>query len=494
MLYGAVDAISNFLDDAEVQENDENADVYDMIPSIESEVCQAHRYYYCKTCNQSVKGSTKSFNEHFFGNKHLKNLRVYESSISGESRNNRGEARNYEPQPPFNGSTDSLASTKSATSSIPKVIKKERLNSLPVEISQLKQNRNEILPKKMCEFLSSYSLDNFSVELMKIGADIMNSKGYQKVCNLIERQLSFRVPGIKALPFGSMIIGLAGPDADLDIYIDIGNCFTTKPSKRRMKDAIHTTQRIFASNGNQWGDFEAVTKARTPILKVYCRAEKIDCDLSFSNGLSVCNTSLIQYFVNLQPVCRKLILFIKFWQKQLQLGLNSYIVSQLVIFYLQQEQVLPTVEKLQLLKKPYFIDGWRSDFIEYNLHDLRIPLATDFKKFLLGFLQYYGFRFDFNRHIVSILAGVPIDKELFDHGREANLPPLFDRFALYMQNIVPEEADEVEDLFSNRKPFVIQDPFELCHNVAKGIQAPKLLKIVNYMRRSFEILSQREKI
>jgi hypothetical protein len=108
-------------------------------------------------------------------------------------------------------------------------------------------------------------------------------------------------------------------------------------------------------------------------------------------------------------------------------------------------------------------------------------------------LKYYGHDFDYKNHVVSVLMGQPVEKSIFDHGQEENLPPIFERFKAYMEQINVEEADEVEDLFSNHKPFVIQDPYELCHNVAKGVQAAKLQKIINFMQRGHEAMIARKK-
>ena len=456
-----------------------------MIPSIDSEVCQGHRYYYCKPCNQSVRGSAKGMNEHYFGNKHLKKLREYEGSLAHQKPKLKM----------LQGSTQSLDSSKSEKS-VKKPAKKERLNSLPAQqIPRVpKPNPAETnIPKKFSEFMFHEDLDNATALLISEGCEIMNSQVYKKVCNLLERQLLFRFPDICAYPFGSMVIGLGRIGGDLDIFIDIGQCYFEKPSKRKMKDAIHQIQRILSQNSNNgWSDFEPVTKARTPILRAYCRSEEIDCDLSFSNGLSCCNTALIGHFIELQPVCKKLNAFIKFWVSKLQLGINSYIVSQLVIFYLQHEKLLPSVQKLQSFCEPVIVDGWHANFAPVKLHQLKIPLATDFKKYLKGFFHFYGHEFDYDRHIISILAGAPVEKVLFDHGKEENLPPIFQRFTAYMSKIDLNDADEVEDLFSNFKPLVIQDPFELCHNVAKGVQHHKLKKIINYMQRSHEILTSRK--
>ncbi|CRK87622.1 CLUMA_CG001418, isoform A [Clunio marinus] len=352
VLLTAVEAISEFLEDAEVQDSDEKSDVFSIIPTIELEILQAHRYYYCKPCNQSIK----------------------------------------------------------------------------------------------------------------------NSQRHTRVCERLRQQLSFRYPNVALYPFGSVIYGLGRSGGDLDIFIDTENCFHNKLSRRKMKESIHKTRSTLEQNPRHWSDLESVIHARTPILRAYCRSEKIDCDLSFSNGLSSCNTQLIGYFVELQPVCKKLTAFIKFWTSKLDLGINSYINTLLVIFYLQQEKVLPSVQTLQEYSRPVLIDGWNANFATITLSGLKIPLATDFKKYLLGFFHFYGFNFNYETNVISILTGTAVKKDIFDHGKEHLLPPVFERFKQYMETIDIEEADEVEDLFSNHKPMVIQDPFELCHNLSGGLQ------------------------
>lgn len=477
----AVDAISEFLNDAQIQEEDEKADILEIIPSIENDVCQAHRYYYCKACNQAVRASSKSFTEHFYGNKHLKKLRDVDTSLGSQEKSKKIGSMKVA----LNGSTQSLNSSNSdkATKKLPK---KERLNSLP---SSKAPDTN--LPKRVCEFLSTGDLDNFTAMLLSQGAQIKNSQVYSKVCRALETQLVRRYPKVKVYPFGSIIIGLGTKGGDLDIFVDIANGYFSKMSKRRMKDAIHQTKNIL-SNSTCWDSFEPVVHARTPILRVFCKSEKIDCDLSFSNGLSCCNTILIGYFIDLQPVCKKLAAFVKCWASELQLGINSYLISLMIIFYLQREGLLPSVKQLQDACEPAYIDGWRSNFAQIPFAQLKVPMATDFKKYLIGFFRFYGYDFDYDKHIVSILTGTLIEKRIFDHGKENELPDVFERFKLYMETIDVDEADEVEDLFSNHKPFVIQDPFELCHNVSKGVQLPKLTKIINYMRRSHETISERK--
>ncbi|CAG9802639.1 unnamed protein product [Chironomus riparius] len=488
ILYDAMSEIESFIQNAEIEEVDDDVNnVKNVIPSIESSVLQAHQYFYCKACNLSVKSSNKALNEHFYSPKHLKNLRILSAKMDNGNQKTKSRAENGPTNIDKNqeGSTQSLNSLDDhPPKSSPK---KERLNSLPARVRDILPKDN--MPKKMRDFLINYDIETFAMGLVKEAQLVQNSQKHVRVCDMLRRRLVGRYPNVKIHPFGSFINGLGHEKTDLDIFIDTENCFYGKLSKRKMKDAIFQTQRILSNGQDQWIDFEPIIKARTPILRVFCSVEKIDCDLSFSNGLSTANTALISYLISLQPVLKKLVLFIKFWAMRLNLGTNSYLLTLMVIFYLQQEMVLPPISLLQDAVPPTYIEGWNTAFATPTLVQLKAQPATDFRRYLTGFYKYYGHSFDFTNHIICILTGHKVPKHIFDHGKEQQLPQVFRPFVTYMSKINLEEADEVEDLFANYKPLVIQDPFDLVHNVSKGIQEQKLMKIIHYMRTTYDLLT-----
>jgi hypothetical protein len=177
-----VETIDNFLTNSELQEPDDNFNVLELIPSVESEVCETHRYYHCKPCNINVRASAKSFNDHFFGNNHLKKLRNYEKSLPGPKENLKGSLQSL---------SESVDSNKCVP--IPKL-----------KIPAVETN----LPKKIREFMSTADLDSYTATLLTQSHQILKSNTHVRVCNLLQQQLSFRFPAIKAYPFGSMVIGL----------------------------------------------------------------------------------------------------------------------------------------------------------------------------------------------------------------------------------------------------------------------------------------------
>lgn len=474
VLAETVETISKFLSRAEIQDQDENFNINNMIPSFEAEMCQGHRYYFCRPCNRNVKASSQSFHEHFSSAKHLKNLTKHERSVGIEENVDKRSKTTSESEKP----TEKSKSRE----------KRER---------PLKQTRKQSImsfgsAKKFRLFLNNVKLDSYIANLEKEGEIIKQSNVHKSVCDLLKNQLSPLFPKMSTYPFGSIVNGLARNGGDLDIYIDLNDCYNKKPNRKLMKTAIFQMKNMMMQHANDWTGFCPITKARTPILKATCKSLRIQCDFSFSNGLSHCNTQLIGYFLDVQPVTKKIVLFVKSWVNEFDLGMNSYIVTMLVIFHLQQKELLPSVEQLLAKSSKVEIDGWICSTFTANDHPLEMfnmkKDETPILDHLIDFFKFYGESFDFKKHIISLLAGRPIEKKIFDHGREDEIPDVFETFKVYMQNVDWDCADEIDDLFANEKPLVIQDPFELCHNVGKGVREKGLKRIVECMKMTHTIL------
>lgn len=473
-LLETVESISNFLATAQIQDTDDRFNLDLMKPSFESDMCQGHRNFYCKPCNRSVKATSQSFMEHYSSASHLKHLTKLERTVEHERKsisNSESDKREQRDEKPKEEPT-----------------KKEQRKE------ERKQRKQSIYSfgsaKKLRMFLKNVDIETYIGNLEKEGEMIRQSNVHVHVCTMLLSHLRPFFPKAGAYPFGSIVNGLARNGGDLDIYIDLGDCYVKKPPRRLMSQAIFHTKNALTAQSKDWSGFCPITKARTPILKAFCKSLRIQCDFSFSNGLSHRNTLLIGFMMELQPITRRIVLFVKAWITEFDLGMNSYIITMLVIFYLQQKGSLPSVVRLQ--KKEFgWIDGWLVSFDRVTLEELQIEKDnTPIVDHLIGFFDFYGSKFDFKNLIISILAGHPIAKEIFDHGREHEIPAIFDRFKEYMKVVNLEDADEVDDLFANRKPLVVQDPFELCHNVGKGIREKGLKRIVDSMKLTHEILRE----
>lgn len=262
-LFSLVEKIEAFIENAEIEnENDSNKNgVNDIIPSIDSSVLQAHRYYFCKVCNLSIKSTSAAHTEHLFGNKHSKKLKEYSSKLGEEVKPvipNRSLFNQSKDKDKEQGSTQSLNEKGNNTEEkkSKRADKKARLNSLPSQVKDLIPG--DSLPKRMREFLSTTDVDMFTNSLVREGLQVQKNQKHLRVCDLLRRRLSCKYPKVQIYPFGSYIIGLGHEKADIDIFIDLENCFYEKLSKRKMKDSIFQVQRLLANSPDLWTDFEPV--------------------------------------------------------------------------------------------------------------------------------------------------------------------------------------------------------------------------------------------
>lgn len=176
---------------------------------------------------------------------------------------------------------------------------------------------------------------------------------------------------------------------------------------KKIEDALRATK--------HWTEFLPILAARTPILRAFNIPEKMECDLSFSNGLSHCNTKLINYFIEVQPLCKltffnifhtntilihvfilllvaRVAAIIKFYAQEADFKMNSYIITLLVVFYFQYEKLLPPVYMLQKELEPQMIGRKFKALLRVRLKFLR-PLPMRPRKnvlmenFVLGFFE-----------------------------------------------------------------------------------------------------------
>lgn len=77
------------------------------------------------------------------------------------------------------------------------------------------------------------------------------------------------------------------------------------------------------------------------------------CHFTFDSGVPVAAANLIEHFFELQPMCHKMVIFIRHWQMMINkenkncLPLSGYFLTILVIFFFQFIGLLPSVHELQ---------------------------------------------------------------------------------------------------------------------------------------------------
>ncbi|KAJ8005520.1 hypothetical protein DPEC_G00118810 [Dallia pectoralis] len=204
-----------------------------------------------------------------------------------------------------------------------------------------------------------------------------------------------------------------------------------------------------------------ITTAKVPIVKFYHVRTSLEGDISLYNTLALHNTRLLASYAAIDPRVKTLCYVMKVFAKMCDIGdasrgsLSSYAYTLMVLFYLQQRSppVIPVLQEIYVgEKKPeVLVDGWNVYFYE----DID-NLASHWQQrnvesvgaLWLSLLQFYTETFDFRENVISIRQ----------------------RAALTTFNKQ-----------WTSKYIVIEDPFDLNHNLGAGLSR----RMTNFIMKAF---------
>lgn len=262
------------------------------------------------------------------------------------------------------------------------------------------------------------------------------------------------------MPFGSIITGLGIRTSDVDCYVSLPRWVRTPPHKivYKAKHTLMTQENIFA-------ELFAIPMAKVPIVKFYHVPTGRHCDVSFKSPSGVQNSKLIAYLLHMDKRALPLAILIKYWSKVHNLtGTNlmpNYSLMLLVIFYLQQVNVLPSVLILQDSVTEDVVDNWDTAFREIT--NYKSTNNSSLYELIGGFFQYYK-NFDFASNVVSPYLGTPVAREIFKKLEDVPF-----EFSLYKHNV---QSGLCPNLKIDTR-MCIQDPFDHSRNCCVAI-FPKL--------------------
>ncbi|CAG9583450.1 unnamed protein product [Danaus chrysippus] len=286
----------------------------------------------------------------------------------------------------------------------------------------------------------------------------------QEVCAIstlysdLQDALRTQWPGCVATPFGSITTGLGIKSSDADCFVSLGT--------ERITDAVGRAKRALLREPRVFAEVLAIPQAHTPIVKFFHVPTGTNCDVTFKTPLGVHNSRLVSFMLHADPRLVPMAVLVKYWAKVHGFSgsgrLTNYALTVLLLFYLQQPpvSVLPPVRSLQEGHE-HVVDGWNVAFDD-RLEALPGSTNTSsIPELLGGFFQYYS-TFDFCKLVVCPYLGRPIPKEAFR--RPSTLPP---EMSLYRRNVESGAAGAMRFATS----MCVQDPFELCHNVASCVSS-----------------------
>ncbi|XP_067377388.1 terminal uridylyltransferase 7 isoform X2 [Channa argus] len=206
-----------------------------------------------------------------------------------------------------------------------------------------------------------------------------------------------------------------------------------------------------------------ITTAKVPIVKFYHVHTGLEGDISLYNTLAIHNTSLLALYAAIDRRVKILCYVMKVFAKICDIGdasrgsLSSYAYTLMVLYFLQQRNppVIPVLQEIyDGKKKPeVLVDGWNVYFFD-DLKTLpsRWPqYATNTEtvgELWLGLLRFYTEEFDFREHVVCIRQ----------HARLTTFNKQW-----------------------TSKYIVIEDPFDLNHNLGAGLSR----KMTNFIIKAF---------
>nr|XP_040226719.2 terminal uridylyltransferase Tailor-like [Anopheles coluzzii] len=322
----------------------------------------------------------------------------------------------------------------------------------------------------------------------KVKSAIENKKVQEQLVECLKPHY----PAVKCYPFGSRVIGTGSYTSDLDIFVDLQEVYygrNDKPGVESITESILKVEKIL-KNTKQWTIDEIILNSRVPLLKVINHRFNMKCDLTFSNGLAHRNSLLLEYLLNLQPSSRMLVCYLKKWNREKYL--NGYTISLMVIYFLQLMGWLPNVSTLQVdPQNDVIIDGWNAGFATPTLEELNHK-SKPFEIIVLveEFFHFYGFYANFIVLEIEVISPFYVDsssvktllKSDFESPDYSRVPSQFKRLKQYL--LKHKNDTNPRHQFAYNRPLVVQDPFELSHNVAKGISPEMAGRIIRLFEMS----------
>ncbi|XP_045500014.1 speckle targeted PIP5K1A-regulated poly(A) polymerase-like isoform X2 [Colias croceus] len=295
-----------------------------------------------------------------------------------------------------------------------------------------------------------------------------------KLYSDLQSVLSSIWPGCHAYPFGSITTGLGIKTSDADCFVDLPIQF-----KYTNMNHVNKAKRILQQYPQIFTEIYSIPNAHTPIVKFFYKPTETNCDVSFKTLLGVRNSKLIAFLLHADPRLLPAAVLVKYWAKVHGFSgsgrLTNYALTMLLIFYLQQKPVsiLPSVAWLQRdSSKDLIVDEWNTGFVDR--HDLlpKVENESPISEIIGGFFEYYA-TFNFDEMVVCPFLGYPIKKAAF-----ADLDTLPEELSRYKSNLIAKTVLPMKFTTS----MCVQDPLELCHNVASSVGSRLAVEIKAYFK------------
>ncbi|XP_018017775.1 uncharacterized protein LOC108674345 [Hyalella azteca] len=306
----------------------------------------------------------------------------------------------------------------------------------------------------------------------------------QRVRDRVTASLRPIFPAVSCHIFGSSANNLGFTGADVDLYADLGydpydTPRTADGGEAAAKLVGHLARHFRQQPGVR--NVQAIPRARVPIVK-FCIFD-IAVDLSFRHAMPICNTNLIRFYTSAHPVVRPYMMLVRFWAKVHDVAgggkpaslLTNYALTMMMAFVIMNRiEILPPLA--QLRRMPYqmtVINGWNCGFREQLPPKYCQQKNYSVLELAMTFFDYYA-NLPASEWVICPLLGHLVSKKDMESKNRNRLPGLED----YCQANGSLQMDT---------PLCVQDPFDLNHNVTRGLTKIHLERFQTLCQKSSEI-------
>ncbi|XP_078581688.1 speckle targeted PIP5K1A-regulated poly(A) polymerase-like [Branchiostoma floridae x Branchiostoma japonicum] len=381
------------------------------------------------------------------------------------------------------------------------------------------------------------------------------------VCSLLQEVLKEFFPACRVFPFGSSVNGFGRPGCDLDLYLDFGRSkfdyqFATSSSSVSEKnstdpnreeatedtvdsadmnstekteldssDTVVSMEDIESASVEELLDLlasilkrcapgcakvQVVPSARCPVVKFVHKDTGLHCDISINNRLALHNTELLHQYRTANPGLGPLVFVVREWGRLCGIAGNSagggprltnYALTWLVVYYLQMEGVLPSVQELRDVCEPtevLLVDGWDCSFTRQMDKFPSKGKTPSQVELLKGFFHFFS-KFEFETSVVSPLTGqhlsvtkVSANQIISTADVQGESQQGTNHVSASQHALEGKTANEGSDDCQQFRigPINIQDPFELSHNVAGNVNEKTAQRISEEFSKAAEICAK----
>jgi len=133
-----------------------------------------------------------------------------------------------------------------------------------------------------------------------------------------------------------------------------------------IKKCLNNVAKELRKDQEYWEVFKVIGSAKVPVINAqygWHQNRQFPCDITVGSGVGCEVSNMIAYLFSLQPQSVNLYHFVRVFFHYADLKFKRYTTMMLVMFFLQQKKLMPTIERMQDGFKGKYIGGeFHSDF------------------------------------------------------------------------------------------------------------------------------------